>query len=530
MTVREAVFQWLKERKVDRVFGNPGSTELSFLVDFPKEIQYVLALQESVATAMADGYAQMTGRPAFLNLHVAPGVGNAIGAMFNALKNKSPLVVTTGQQDTRHILNEPFLSGDLVGLARPVCKHAYEVLNPSDTAPALELAYRIANTPPKGPAFVSIPVNYWTMQGDPATVRQEHASSAADGLDRVAEALNSAVKPALVLGAQCDEPEGWEASIALAEKLGCAVFSAPLASRMAFPTNHPLYRGTLIPAAPRLLQVLAEFDLVLAVGCPVFLVYPYFPGKLIPPGCRAIQITDDPTEATKTVASETLMGDPVQSLVELAALVEDKKPALPSKAVETAKLRSEAMRAKPTMGVSYAMYALSKNLPDGATVFDESISSTLQLKSHIASVGPKQYFTVASGGLGWGMPASIGAKLAEPDRPVVCAIGDGSCMYSIQALWTAAQQRAGVFYYAINNSGYSILKSFTKAFYPGAEGTVPGLEIPQLDLVALAKSMGVEAARVSDPEGLEAAIQRGLAYGGPYLLDVMVDPTVPNLF
>ncbi len=530
MNIREATFEWMKRRGIRHLFGNPGSTELPFLVELPDTVRYVLALQESVAVAMADGYAQASGKPAMLNLHVAPGLGNAIGMLYTALKNNAPLIVTCGQQDTRHLFHAPLLSGDLVGMARPVTKYAFEVVQPADVPDALEQAYHLALTPPRGPVFVSIPMNFWDAPAEPPRLREVQPLGMPQGLERVVSALESAQNPALVLGAKVGGANAVPAAVALAERLGCAVYHAPINSRLAFPTNHPLYAGMLLPAVPRLLQALSQHDFVLVVGAPLFLLYPYFPGGLLPPGVRAMLITDDPQEATRAPADSAFVGDIRASLCWLAEQVPARVYQSPSRAVEEARRRSEASRARQQMGAFFVLYTLARHLPPNAIIVDEAVSSSLCLREFVRIPTTGDYFTSASGGLGWAMPAAVGIKMAQPDRPVVCVIGDGSVMYSVQALWSAVQENAPVLFLVLNNRAYNILKSFAKAFYPGTESRLQGMDVPHLDLVAIAQGMGVQAQRIDSPDALEEALPAALQADQPTLLDVWIDPTVPNLF
>jgi len=527
MNIREATFEWMRARGIRYIFGNPGSTELPFLVNLPDGVRYVLALQESIALAMADGYAQASGQPALVNLHVAPGLGNAMGVLFTALKNRAPLIVTCGQQDTRHIFHEPLLSGDLVGMARPVTKWAYEVKHAADVPDALEQAYHLAMTPPRGPVFVSIPMNFWDAPAEPPRLKTLHAPDAPQGLDAVVDALASAQKPALVCGAGVGGAGAVAEAVALAEKLGCAVYHAPLNSRMGFPTSHPLYEGMLLPATPRLMQALSQHDFVLVVGAPVFLLYPYFPGGMLPPGVRAMLITDDPQEASRAPVEQAFVGDIRRALAILMERVPAREYQMPSRTVEEARRRSEATRARSKMGAFFVLHTLARHLPQNAVVVDEAVSSSLCLREFVRLAPTHDYYTSASGGLGWAMPASIGIQMAQPDRPVVCVIGDGSVMYSVQALWSAREENAPVLFLVLNNSAYNILKSFTMAFYPGSR--VQGLDVPHLDLVQLAQGMGVHAERLTTPEAVEEAIPRALQQRQPILLDVAIDPTVPSL-
>ncbi|GIV08157.1 MAG: benzoylformate decarboxylase [Fimbriimonadales bacterium] len=530
MNIREATFEWMRARELRHLFGNPGSTELPFLVNLPEGVRYVLGLQESIALAMADGYAQASGKPALINLHVAPGLGNAMGVLFTALKNRSPLIVTCGQQDTRHIFHEPLLSGDLVSMARPVTKWAYEVKHAADVPNALEQAYHIAMTPPRGPVFVSIPMNFWDAPADSPHVKSMHPPSAPHDLTPLVDALASAQKPALVCGAGVGGANAVREAVALAEKLGCAVYHAPLNSRIGFPTKHPLYEGMLLPATPRLMQSLSQHDFVLVVGAPVFLLYPYFPGGMLPDGVRAMLITDDVQDASRAPVEHAFVGDIKQALATLAQQVPQRDYKMPSRTVDEARRRSEATRARGKMGAFFVLHTLARHLPDNAVIVDEAVSSSLCLREFVRLGAENDYYTSASGGLGWAMPASVGIQMAHPERPVICVIGDGSVMYSVQALWSAREENASVLFLVLNNSAYNILKSFTRAFYPGNEGRMQGLDVPHLDIVQLAHGMGVHAERIATPEAVEEAIPRALQSAQPTLLDVQIDPTVPNLF
>ncbi|MFN4032981.1 MAG: benzoylformate decarboxylase [Fimbriimonadales bacterium] len=530
MNIREATFEWMRARTIRHIFGNPGSTELPFLVSLPEGVRYVLGLQESIALAMADGYAQASGKPALVNLHVAPGLGNAMGVLFTALKNRAPLIVTCGQQDTRHIFHEPLLSGDLVSMARPVTKWAYEVKHAADVPDALEQAYHIASAPPRGPVFVSIPMNFWDAPAQPPRVKALHPPSAPQELTPVLDALAAAQRPALVCGAGVGGANALHEAVALAEKVGCAVYHAPLNSRIGFPTNHPLYEGMLLPATPRLLQTLSQHDFVLVVGAPVFLLYPYFPSGMLPDGVRAMLITDDLQEAARAPVEHAFVGDIKQALAALTAHAPQRDYKMPSRTVEEARRRSEATRARSKMGAFFVLHTLAQHLPPNAVIVDEAVSSSLCLREFVRLGAANDYYTSASGGLGWAMPASVGIQMAQPDRPVVCAIGDGSVMYSVQALWSAREENAPVLFLVLNNGAYNILKSFTMAFYPGNEGNMQGLDVPHLDLVDIARGMGVCAERIATPEALEEALPRALASGLPTLLDVQIDPTVPSLF
>ena len=281
------------------MFGNPGSTELGMLVGLEEVAHYVLGLQEASVLATADGYAQLTGQPALVNLHTAPGLGNAVGALFTSLKNKSPLVVTAGQQDNRHRAFEPLLSGPLVEMARPVVKWSTEVWRSEDVVRTLERAYQTALTPPTGPVFVSIPMNFWDEVGESIAPKDLSLPSAPQNLEALSNALDQAERPALVMGAQVDRDGAWAAAVTLAEKLGAAVFHDPVSPRCGFPTSHPLFERVLPPAVPMLAGVLEPFDIVAVFGAPLFLAYPYVPGPRLPEHTRAYLVTDDGDEAAR---------------------------------------------------------------------------------------------------------------------------------------------------------------------------------------------------------------------------------------
>lgn len=523
-TVREATLDLLRSLDMTTVFGNPGSTEIPFLKDFPEDFTYVLALQEASVLGMADGYAQGTGCPALVNLHTAPGLGNALGNLVSASHNNAPLVVTAGQQDRRHVAQEPLLTGRLVDLARPYVKRAVEPLRAEDVPGEILRACHTASQPPRGPVFVSVPMDDWDHEATAELHPRREVIRASvpdlEALDRVTEALRSARSPAIVAGAGVDRAGAFHEVAELAERLGAAAWSDPISGRAGFPQDHPLYQGQLAPAQAQLAKQLSGHDVVLVLGAPVFLYYPYVPGPTLEEGTRLFHVTEDPQEAARATLGTSIVGDVGAAVRHVAARLpaarERPEPGAPPERPE---------RTEP-MSVAYAMHVLGEALPRETIVADESISSNPQLKRYVLARTPGGYYTSAAGGLGWAMPAAVGLKLASPERPVACVIGDGSAAYSVQALWTAARYEAPVVFYVIDNSGYSILKGFRDAL--GASG-VPGLDLPGIDLVRIAEGLGCAAEHVSEPGGLEGAIQRALDSGRPYLLNVAVDPTPPPL-
>ena len=523
-TVREVTFDLLRAFGMTTIFGNPGSTELPFLKEFPDDFRYVLGLQEATALGMATGHAQGTGNAALVNLHTAPGLGNAMGAMVTAYLNKTPLVVTAGQQDRRHVALEPLLTGKLVDLAKPYVKRSYEPLRAEDVPFEIQRAYHTAMQPPRGPVFLSIPMDDWDAEVEPIAPREVSYRTAPDpaDLERVAGILARAERPAMVVGPGVARTHTFRDVVDLAEKLRAAVWQEPVSALAGFPQGHRLFQGFLTFAQRQVAEQLSQYDVVLVLGAPVFTYYPYVPGPVVGEGTRVVQITDDPEEAARAAVGTSLTGDvslAARSLLEL--LPETDRPAPPRRGAPP------VPEATSPMSVEYVMNAIADTLPGGVVVVDESTSSKVKLHRYVTVNDPEAYHTSAAGGLGFCLPASVGLKLAVPERPVVCVIGDGSVMYSIQALWSAAHYETAVPVVVINNRGYSILKGFRDAI--GAGEKVPGLDLPGIDHTRIAEGFGCEAARVEDPQELYGALKRAFSSDRPYLLDVMVDRAVPKM-
>ena len=524
-TVREVTFDLLRELGMTTIFGNPGSTELPFLQDFPDDFRYVLGLQEATVLGMADGYAQGTGEAAFVNLHTSPGLGNAMGNIVTAWHNRTPLVITAGQQDRRHIALDPMLSGNLVDLAQPYVKLSHEPYQAEDVPREILRAYHTAMQAPRGPVFVSIPMNDWDAEVEPLPEREVYHEPEPnpEGLEEFAEVLAEAQKPAIVAGAWVDRKGAFYDTVKLAEKLKAAVWEAPLASRAGFPQDHPLFQGHLAPARKQVAEQLSEYDVVLVIGAPVFLYYPYVPGPIVTRGTQVLQITGDPDKATRAAVGTSLVGNVTFAVRRLTELL----PEDTDRSTPPAREVPPVPEAETPIPPAYLMYTLAQVLPEEAAVFEESGSVRGTFHEYIRPNWPGAYFNAASGGLGYAMPASIGYKLAQPERPVVCVIGDGSSMYSIQALWSAAQYGANVLFVVVDNEGYYILKGFRDAM--GISDTVPGLDVHGLDLVKVAEGLGVDGERVEAVDTLPKALRRAFEAGRPYLLNVIVKPEIPEL-
>lgn len=538
-TVRSVTYDLLRELGLTTFFGNPGSTEETFLKDFPADFTYHLALQEASAIAIADGYAQATGKPAIVNVHTAAGLGNAMGNLITAALNKTPLIVTAGQQTREMLLMEPWLTNvDATQLPRPWVKWAYEPARPEDVPAAFMRAYATALQAPAGPVFLSLPLDDWDkpLEGR-AVVRSVSQRSAPDPerLTAFADILSGAASPALIFGAAIDRGAGWPDAIALAEALDATVFAAPASERCPFPEDHPLYAGGLPFAIGPLCAKLKGHDVALVIGAPVFRYYPYVAGEYLPEGLRLLHISDDPAETARAPVGDSLVGDAVLATRGLAGLVSPRGTGnrvreklahrmAPHPASDAPATAGEV----PTAAEVFAALAQVR-LPHTVLV-EESPSNLADLHTHWPITEPATFFTFASGGLGWNLPASVGIALGERDtgrnRPVMLIIGDGSFQYSLQALWTAAQSGLPLVILALRNGEYGILKSF--AVLEETPG-VPGLDIPGLDLVSLAKGFGCAAERISDLGVLKQRVAAAFNAKGPTVFEVPINPSIPPL-
>jgi benzoylformate decarboxylase len=525
-TVREAAFALLRERSMTTIFGNPGSTELPMLTEFPGDFRYVLGLQEATVVGLADGYAQASGRPTLVNLHTAPGVGNAMGAIFNAQANKSPLVITAGQQyRSLMTLQANLTNRDATRMVHPLVKWSYEPPRAEDVPHALARAIHSAALPPRGPSFLSIPMDDWGVEVDDGAVRHQStravAGAAQPGLAAIAqlaERLRDAERPVLVAGPDIDASGGWDAAIRLAELQRLPVYAtpAPGGGRIGFPEDHPLFQGILPPAVLPVGEVLAAHDLVLAVGTSVFPYYPNVPGPLLADGTALVAITSDPDEAARAPMGDAIVADPALTLAALAdaAGESDRVAPAPRAAPEPAPLTDP-------MSPSSAVRALAEVFPSDGIVVLESPSATLALRNQLRLSTPGSYYFSSGGGLGFGMPAAIGVQLAQPSRPVVCVIGEGSAQYAIQSLWTAAAYDVPVTFLVLRNDEYAILKWFGML-----EDILdaPGLDLPALDCAAVASGYGVGSHVVSSVAELGEGLAKALASGKPELVEVRVAP------
>ena len=542
---RHLMLEQLVAAGVRYVFGNPGTTEQAFmdaLNDYP-QLEYVLALQEAVALAMADGYSRLSPVPAFVQLHITVGLGNAMGMLYNAWRTRAPMVIYAGQHATRGGLQEPILYGDLLSMARPLVKWEVEVPRASELPLALRRAFKVAADPPPGPVLVAVPTDVMDEEADapvfspPKTYGEVRPQKEAVAL--AAELLAQAQAPAIVAGDWCMGMD--EELTRLALMVGAPIYVA-FSSRVPISPENPMYAGPLnVVSFPALKAQLAEVDVLVAVGTPLFPSLLPLPEDPLPAGCRVVHIDVSPWELGKTWPTAVpMMAHPRQALREIAEALEPlltpqvrqraqhRREAL-ARARETAwKMALEAARAhwgqRPMTPARFA-YELAHALHPDTLLYDESVTVAGHLMRYLR-LAPGQHFRAAGGGLGMGMPAPLGLKLAEPSRPVLAVVGDGSALYTIQALWTAAHHRIPVTWVIANNASYRILKlNMLEYLGEGArERPFLGMDLvePHLDFSRIAQAFGVKGVRIEDPEEVGPAVREAQAASEPRLIDVVI--------
>ncbi|MCL5256671.1 MAG: benzoylformate decarboxylase [Chloroflexi bacterium] len=525
-TVREEAYNVLRALGMTTIFGNPGSMELPFLSDFPEDFTYILGLQEAAVVGMADGYSLATRQAVLVNVHTAPGLGNAMGNVITAFYNRTPLVITAGQQVRAMLLGEAYLfARQAEDLPKPYVKWSYEPVRPQDIPAALARAYYTAMQPPRGPVFLSLPMDDWDAEAEPCEVRRVIGRTAPDpqALRQIAERLRQSRSPAFVTGGGVDRSGAWDLMIKLAEQTNAAVWGAPVAGRATFPESHSLFQGFLPYAQATLAERLAGHDVVVVFGAPVFNYYLYAPGRAIPPNTELFQITDDPGEASRAVAGTSVIGDVALAIESLISMLpaESQRPHPRGRPVAAVPVEGQGISG------AYLMYTLGRMMREDSILVDEIPSFRDLMLTYRSASRSGGYYVTASGGLGFAMPAAVGLQIAEPERRVVCVVGDGSSMYSIQCLYTAVQHHVPVIYVVVRNQEYAILKSF--ANYEHVSG-IPGLDIPGIDVVQIAKGMGCDAWSVDRSADLPGALQRALDHqDGPALVEVTVEPRLPSL-
>jgi benzoylformate decarboxylase len=525
VSVKDATLGLLRAFGIKKVFGNPGSTELPFLSDWPHDIDYVLGLQEASVIGMADGYAQATRNAAFVNLHSAAGVGNALGNIYTAHRNQTPMVITAGQQARSLLPLQAFLQAERASeFPRPYVKFSVEPARAEDVPAAIARAYYVAMQPPCGPTFVSVPIDDWTHQTQQVAARRVSRELGPDpeAMHALADALTKSKRPALVVGPAVDRAQAVDLMVQVAEKAKAAVWISPFSSRCSFPERHPQFAGFLHASPGQLSDALREHDLVVVVGAPVFTFHVEGHASIFDGTSTIFQITDDPTAAAVAPSGTSVIATMKPALTMLLELLPETPRALPA-----GRTMPPPPQAADPIPVDFLMHTLSTLMPEDTAVVEEAPSHRLLMNKFLPMRGQDSFVTMASGGLGYGLPASVGVALAHPDRRTLCLIGDGSAMYSIQALWTAAQRRLPLTVVVINNLGYGAMRSFSQVMQVR---NVPGLDLPGIDFVQIAQGMGCDAVRVGKASELAPALSRGLAFDGVSLIEVMVESAVPLLY
>jgi benzoylformate decarboxylase len=549
MSGKRAFLELLKQEGVTTMFGNPGTTELPLMdaLAVDNEMRYVLALQEAAVMAMADGYAQASGKLAVVNLHVAPGLGNAMGMLYDAQKAGSPILVTAGQHEQTFNVTEPILWADLPTIARPLVKWATEVHRLADLPRIVHRAAKTALAPPTGPVFVSLPGDILNAEADVDLMAPTRVAPRTRGdraaIEAAAALIAKAERPLIMAGDAVAQSRAHAELVELAELIGAPVYAESVPSTASFPASHPLFRGAMVRLAHAVRAVLEQYDLLLSIGGDLFTWSLPSKSEPIPPGMPIVHLDVDPWELGKNYPEEVaILGDPKGTLPELTAAVRErlssgararaaerlaaaKKATLAERAALKAKARAAA-GAMPVQPLAL-IEAIGDMLPKDAVVIDEAVSSSGGLRQLVASDDPQSFFGLRGGGIGWGLPATIGVKLALPERPVVGLIGDGSAMYTCQALWTAAHERVGAIFVIFNNTSYRILKQRVHALRGHAAQTdiyvAMDLVDPAVDFVGLARSLGITAERAATVAEATDLLKSALADGGPALIEVTLD-------
>ncbi|HEX3870652.1 MAG TPA: thiamine pyrophosphate-binding protein, partial [Pirellulales bacterium] len=539
----QAFLQMLADADVRTIFGNPGTTELPLndALFGDDRFQYVLGLQEVPVMAMADGFAMASGRLAIVNLHISCGLGNAMGMLYNAYREGTPLLVTAGQTDRRLAFEEPILWSDLVSVAKPWTKWAVQVERVEDLPSAMRRAMQTALTPPTGPVFMALPLDVQTEIAEldlaPAASLHTRVRPPVEAIGRAAEVLASATNPALLVGSRLVERGAVAAAVQVAELLGAPALSesGTTHGRLGFPSDHPLYAKGMPLWSPEVRDRLEEFDVVLVAGMDLLRQYVYHePARAIPEHVRIVHLDEDPWQLGKNYPLEVgVLGDVRCSLEELAAILQrtltpDERRVMRERGLRRAEMHQQARdqfersiaaeRDHRPMTPLALMSSLARVLPPDVAVIEEAVTTTNTTFERLGALkNTTGYFGHRGWALGWGLGCAIGVKLAWPDRPVLAMLGEGAAMYGIQGLWSAARYRVPVTFVVCNNAQYQILKIGAKQLHlPAAgDGRFLGLDIvdPEIDYVSLARSMGVEAHRVTEPDELASRVAESLAGG-----------------
>jgi len=516
VNVSDNAFDLLRAAGMTTIFGNPGSTELPMLNAIPADFRYVLGLQESIVVAMADGYAQASRTAALVSLHSAAGVGHALGSLFTAWKNQSPLVVIAGQQARSLLLHEPYLGASEATLfPQPYVKWASEPARAQDVPAALARAIYTALLPLQGPTFVSVPADDWAQEAEPVAYRRVSRSVVGDPemLEEIAGALAQSESPVFVVGPEVARDQAWSEIVALAEKHRAPVWASPRSSRNSFPERHALFAGFLPFSRHEVATSLAGHDFVLVVGAPIFVYHVEGHGSVLPPGALAYQLTSNPASAASAASGTSVVTNLKRGVAALLA-----GPA-PRRREPPHPRRLPPPQNGATLTSAYACQVLSELLRAGDAIVEEAPSARPTMQQYLPMNEPDQFFTCASGGLGHGLPAAVGVAIARPGQRVVALLGDGSAMFAIQGLYSAARLGVPVLFLVLNNGSYRSLVEFAR--YGGSDAP-QWTRLDGMNFVAIAEGFGVRAMRVVQPSDLRPSLEAALRHTAPALIEIVV--------
>ena len=558
-TGRFAMIEQFLADGMDYMFGNPGTVEQGFLdaaAAYP-EMKYILTLQESVALLMGDGYARATKKPTLVQIHSTPGLGNTIGAMYQAMRGHAPLVVIGGDAGIKYMPMEAQMYGDLVAFAEPVTKMSTMVLDSNSLLRTLRRAIKVAATPPMGPVYVCIPADILDMP----CVEDVHSTSIPSTrivpddsfIKEAAALLAGARKPMIFMGDGIAYSGAKEELEKVAELLGAEVWGVD-SGELNVSYTHPLYQGqTGHMFGAGSFPITSKGDVNLA--CGTYMVPEVFPklDNIFAPGAKVIHIDLNAYEIAKNHPVDLgVVSDPKLTLTKLAEALEATLTTAQKDAARTRldeirganeeKLKAQkeadkAVRDEMPMRAASFMEELSQQLPDvnDVCVFDEALTCSPELNRYIPPTKPGQFLQTRGGSLGVGIPGAIALKLAYPEKTVFGFSGDGGSMYTIQALWTAAHHNIGAKFVICNNQSYMLLKLNILQYWKDQIGVEEhaspkpfSLTEPVIDFAALARSMGVPGVRVEKPDEIGPAIKQALEHDGPFLIDLVVTDYVPG--
>ena len=544
---RDAFLSLLVDEGVTHLFGNPGTTELPIMhaLSDHTSLTYVLGLQESVVVAMADGFCRASGKLAACNVHVAPGLGNALGAIYNANLSGSPIIITAGQQEQGHGLMEPLLYGPLVDMARPLVKWATEITRIEDVPRIVRRAAKIALAPPTGPVFLSLPGDILNKSAALNLGRRTRVDAMTypsdESLRRLSERIMAAKQPVLLAGTEIVRSDALTEAAELAEVLGAPVYQQTVPHGAHFFSEHPAFMGALTRIQDQVRSTLSPYDLMICIGADVLQMSVWSETDPLPPDLPIIQIGLRDWEMGKNYPAEMALRSDVKETLQklipqLRELQNTKRKKTNVAALENftqnnwsthRRQRRQDISARgdeSSIDPDWLMMRIADCIPADAIIVDEGLTTSKNLLHFLPHRDRYSYFGMVSGGIGWGIAAAVGVQLAQPNRRVVAISGDGSAMYSPQALWTAAHLELPILFLIFNNQGYRILKERLLAFHGNDQYIGMNLREPSIDFTGLATSFGMRAKKITETAQFEAAFKPAVISDAPCLFEIMLQP------